>query len=87
MGFAAETGHVREHAAEKLAAKRLDLVVGNDVSAPDAGFEVDTNRAVLLDSDGSVEALPLLPKTELATTILNRVRDHLEPRTPQERHL
>ena len=44
-----------EHAAEKLAAKRLDLIVANDVSAPDAGFEVDTNRAVLLDSSGSVE--------------------------------
>ncbi len=86
VGFAAETGRVREHAAEKLAAKHLDLVVGNDVSAPDAGFEVDTNRAILLNSDGSVEELPLLPKTVLATTILNRVRDHLEPRTPQERH-
>ena len=41
-----------EHAAEKLAAKRVDLMVANDVSAPDAGFEVDTNRAILLDSSG-----------------------------------
>ena len=41
-----------QHAAEKLAAKRLDLIVANDVAEPDAGFEVDTNRAVLLDSSG-----------------------------------
>ena len=46
---------VREHAAAKLAAKRVDLIVANDVSAPDAGFEVDTNRALLLDADGTVD--------------------------------
>ena len=51
---------VREHAAAKLAAKRVDLMVANDVSAPDAGFEVDTNRALLLGADGSAEATPLL---------------------------
>ena len=66
VGFAAETSQLREHAAEKLAAKHLDLLVANDVSQPDAGFEVDTNRAVLLDSYGSTEELPLLPKPVLA---------------------
>jgi phosphopantothenoylcysteine decarboxylase/phosphopantothenate--cysteine ligase len=86
VGFAAETGRVQEHAAQKLAAKNLDLVVGNDVSAPDAGFEVDTNRATLVNSDGSTEELPLLPKTTLATTILDRVRDRLHHQGHQERH-
>ncbi|HEY5165476.1 MAG TPA: bifunctional phosphopantothenoylcysteine decarboxylase/phosphopantothenate--cysteine ligase CoaBC [Acidimicrobiia bacterium] len=86
VGFAAETGRVEEHAAQKLAAKNLDLVVGNDVSAPDAGFEVDTNRATLVNSDGSTEELPLLPKTALATTILDRVRDRLHHQGHQERH-
>jgi phosphopantothenoylcysteine decarboxylase/phosphopantothenate--cysteine ligase len=86
VGFAAETGRVREHAAQKLRAKNLDLVVGNDVSAPDAGFEVDTNRATLVNSDGSTEELPLLPKTALATTILDRVRDRLHHQGHQERH-
>ena len=86
VGFAAETGQVQEHAAQKLAAKNLDLVVGNDVSAPDAGFEVDTNRATLVNSDGSTEELPLLPKTALATTILDRVRDRLHHQGHQERH-
>ena len=86
VGFAAETGRVQEHAAQKLAAKNLDLVVGNDVSAPDAGFEVDTNRATLVNSDGSTEELPLLPKTALATTILDRVRDRLHQQGHQERN-
>ncbi len=86
VGFAAETERLREHAAAKLAAKRLDLVVANDVSAPDAGFEVDTNRAVLLDSDGSAEELPLLPKSTLAGIVLDRVRDLLEQRGPRARN-
>ena len=43
---------VREHAAAKLAAKRVDLIVANDVSAADSGFEVDTNRALVLDAAG-----------------------------------
>ena len=85
VGFAAETDRLHEHAAAKLTAKHLDLVVANDVSAPDAGFEVDTNRAILLDSSGSTEELPLLPKTVLAATVLDRVRDLLDP-GPQARH-
>ena len=73
IGFAAETEHVEEHAAEKMAAKHVDLMVANDVSAPDAGFEVDTNRAILLYSSGSREETPLLDKRELADLLLERV--------------
>ncbi len=73
VGFAAETEHVREHAAAKMAAKGVDLMVANDVSAPDAGFEVDTNRAILLYSSGSSEETPLLDKHELAGIILDRI--------------
>jgi len=73
VGFAAETGRLRERAAEKLAAKRVDLIVANDVSAPDAGFEVDTNRAVLLDAAGGVEETPLLSKADLADLVLDRI--------------
>ncbi|MFM8236942.1 MAG: bifunctional phosphopantothenoylcysteine decarboxylase/phosphopantothenate--cysteine ligase CoaBC [Actinomycetota bacterium] len=73
VGFAAETGNLRERAAGKLAAKRVDLVVANDVSAADAGFEVDTNRAVLLDAAGGVEEIPLLTKAALADVVLDRV--------------
>jgi phosphopantothenoylcysteine decarboxylase/phosphopantothenate--cysteine ligase len=77
VGFAAETERLREHAAEKLKAKRLDLIVANDVSAADAGFEVDTNRAVLLDSSGAVEETPLLSKAALADVILDRIASKL----------
>jgi phosphopantothenoylcysteine decarboxylase/phosphopantothenate--cysteine ligase len=77
VGFAAETERVREHAADKLARKRLDLIVANDVSAPDAGFEVDTNRAILLDSSGTCEETPLLSKAALAGEILDRVATRL----------
>jgi phosphopantothenoylcysteine decarboxylase/phosphopantothenate--cysteine ligase len=80
VGFAAETEQVRERAAAKLAAKRVDLMVANDVSAPDAGFEVDTNRAVLLDASGGAEETPLLTKAALAATVLDRVEELLASR-------
>src|SRR5690242_7324881 len=63
VGFAAETDDLVEHATEKLHGKRLDLIVGNDISQPDAGFEVDTNRAVILDADGGRDDVPLLAKS------------------------
>jgi phosphopantothenoylcysteine decarboxylase/phosphopantothenate--cysteine ligase len=74
VGFAAETERVRENAAAKLAAKRVDLMVANDVAAPDSGFEVDTNRALLLGADGTVDETPLLTKAALAGVILDRVQ-------------
>jgi len=73
VGFAAETERLRENAAAKLASKRVDLMVANDVSAPDAGFEVDTNRAVLLGADGSAHATALLSKEQLAGIVFDRV--------------
>jgi phosphopantothenoylcysteine decarboxylase/phosphopantothenate--cysteine ligase len=85
VGFAAETDDLVEHAAEKLRGKRLDLIVGNDISQPDAGFEVDTNRAVILDTDGGVEALPLLAKSELAGVILDKVARLLSQKREEEK--
>jgi phosphopantothenoylcysteine decarboxylase/phosphopantothenate--cysteine ligase len=79
VGFAAETDDVRAHAAAKLAAKRVDLMVGNDVRAADSGFEVDTNRAVLLDTLGAVDEPGLVTKVALADLILDRVRDARRP--------
>jgi phosphopantothenoylcysteine decarboxylase/phosphopantothenate--cysteine ligase len=77
VGFAAETERIREHAAAKLAAKRVDLMVANDVSADDSGFEVDTNRALVLDAEGGVEELPLLSKDALAEWIIDRIAESL----------
>ena len=73
VGFAAETERVREHAAAKLAAKKVDLMVANDVSADDAGFEVATNRVLVLDSGGRADDLPLMTKDALAGWLVERI--------------
>lgn len=70
VGFAAETEELLAHAAEKLAAKHLDLIVANDVSQPGSGFGSDTNRVWLLWPDGRQEALPLMPKADVAQKII-----------------
>jgi phosphopantothenoylcysteine decarboxylase/phosphopantothenate--cysteine ligase len=75
VGFALETGNALANGREKLAAKRLDLVVVNDATEPGAGFELDTNRVTLIARDGSVHELPLLPKREVAARILDRVAE------------
>jgi phosphopantothenoylcysteine decarboxylase/phosphopantothenate--cysteine ligase len=77
VGFAAETQDLVPHARAKLEAKRLDLIVANDVSAPDSGFAADTNRVTLLDRDGQVDALPLLSKDEVAGRVWDRVESWL----------
>jgi phosphopantothenoylcysteine decarboxylase/phosphopantothenate--cysteine ligase len=78
VGFAAETERLVEQAAAKMAAKRVDLMVANDVTAPGSGFEVDTNRAVLIAPDGTTRELPQMPKIELADAIWDRVALELE---------
>jgi phosphopantothenoylcysteine decarboxylase/phosphopantothenate--cysteine ligase len=75
IGFAAETGDPRPRARKKLASKQVDLIVANDVSRADAGFDTDTNAAFLIAGDGEVE-LPLMLKSELAGRILDRL-EHL----------
>ena len=72
VGFAAESESLIENAQRKLDAKKLDLIVANDISASDAGFAVDTNRVTLLDASG-VESLPLMGKDEVAEAVLARV--------------
>ena len=73
VGFAAETQDLLTYAQEKLIAKNLDLVVANDVSAPDAGFEVDTNRVTLLRRGREPEAWPLLSKDAVAERVMAEV--------------
>lgn len=73
VGFAAETEKLLEHAREKLKEKNLDIVVANDITAPGAGPEVETNIVTLLYRDGKSETLPCLPKHEVAREILRRV--------------
>jgi len=73
IGFAAETADLAANARDKLARKRLDLIVANDVTQAGAGFGVDTNIVTLLGADGSVESLPKLSKDEVADRILDRL--------------
>ena len=72
VGFAAETGDPTEEATRKLREKNLDAIVANDVSAPGAGFDVETNRVLWLAS-GKIEAWPLLTKNEVAAKIWDEV--------------
>lgn len=73
VGFAAETQNLIQYAQSKLERKNLDMIVANDVSKPQAGFNVDTNLIKLLKRDGSIEELPLMSKKDLAYIILNHV--------------
>jgi phosphopantothenoylcysteine decarboxylase/phosphopantothenate--cysteine ligase len=72
VGFAAETDEVRAHAAAKLAAKGVDLLVVNDVSRRDIGFEADDNQVMLLDRWGGAVELPKMSKLNVAGAILDR---------------
>lgn len=73
IGFAAETERLLIHAAEKLKKKNLDMIVANDVTRLDAGFNVDTNIVRFLYADGRVEELGLMSKVLVAEKLLDQV--------------
>jgi phosphopantothenoylcysteine decarboxylase/phosphopantothenate--cysteine ligase len=77
VGFAAQTGDPVPAAGRKLGAKRIDLIVANDVTAPGAGFDTDTNIVTLVDARGE-ERLPLMSKRDVAAVILDRVESVLQ---------
>jgi phosphopantothenoylcysteine decarboxylase/phosphopantothenate--cysteine ligase len=76
VGFAAQSGPVEGAARGKLEAKRVDLVVANDITEPGAGFDVETNHVALVSHEG-VERLPLMSKREVAGLVLDRVEARL----------
>jgi phosphopantothenoylcysteine decarboxylase/phosphopantothenate--cysteine ligase len=82
VAFAAETTNVLEHAREKLQRKDVDLLVVNDVSAPGAGFEHETNEVVLLSRDGTTESVSMRSKEAVAMAILTRVASLLSQGAP-----
>jgi len=81
VGFAAETGNLDEFAAKKLTDKNADIIVANDVSQADAGFNVDNNRARLLFRDGRNLDYPLMSKDALSGIILDAVSAELAIRS------
>ena len=78
IGFAAESHDLLENARSKLKSKKLDMLVANDISAPGAGFGVDTNRVTLLFPKRKNEILPLMSKVEVAETIIAHIGALLE---------
>jgi len=74
VGFAAETEALEANARKKLEQKNLDLVVANDVTCAEAGFDVETNIVRFFYRDGSDESLPKMTKLEVAHTLLDRLR-------------
>ena len=72
VGFAAETNDVLAHAQGKLVKKNLDMIVANDVTAPGAGFDVNTNIVTLITKE-EIKSLPLMSKDDVADHILNAV--------------
>ncbi len=80
VGFAAESEDVLENAEAKVARKGLAFIVANDVTAPGSGFGTDTNQVVFIEASGRREHLPLLPKSEVAHRILDRVVELLRER-------
>jgi phosphopantothenoylcysteine decarboxylase/phosphopantothenate--cysteine ligase len=78
VGFAAETKDLLANAKKKLRAKNLDMIVANDVSRGDSGFETDTNIVKIIYSDGRVEDLALMTKDEVADLVLDRINEMWE---------
>ena len=73
VGFAAESNNLVKNAKQKLQQKGLDFIVANDITASDSGFGADTNRVTIIDREGKVDSLPLMPKLEVADKVLDRV--------------
>ena len=76
VGFAAETDDVAAHTSDKLARKGVDLIVANDVSAPNVGFAHDTNAVSILSVDGTRTEVPLADKRRVAAAVWDAVLAH-----------
>jgi phosphopantothenoylcysteine decarboxylase/phosphopantothenate--cysteine ligase len=84
VGFAAETNDVTERGRKKLHRKGVDLLVINDVSAPETGFDHDTNAVTILDANGSTTEVPLTSKYAVANAVLDCVIAHRNEKRSSE---
>jgi phosphopantothenoylcysteine decarboxylase/phosphopantothenate--cysteine ligase len=78
VGFAAESRDLLANASEKMKSKKLDMIVANDISATDAGFDVEENRVTILTPDGGEEKLSLRSKAAVAEEIIGKIASLLE---------
>lgn len=75
IGFAAETRNLEEYAKKKIRHKNLDMIVANNVTHPEAGFDKDTNVVEFIMADGRTEKFDTMQKTEIADLILDRMKE------------
>ncbi len=73
IGFAAESEQVIEYASQKVRNKGLDMIVANDISKPNTGFEGDTNQVAFILADGSIEHHPMMQKSDVAELIIQKI--------------
>jgi phosphopantothenoylcysteine decarboxylase/phosphopantothenate--cysteine ligase len=73
VGFAAESDDLLNYARAKMERKGLDLLVANDITATDSGFDVDTNRVVVMEPGGSYVQLDLMSKEKVSEYVVHRV--------------
>lgn len=77
VGFAAETQNIIEHARNKLQSKQLDLIVANDISRQDSGFNADNNQVIIIDQHAHI-VLPLIPKVQLALELITLIHERAQ---------
>ena len=85
VGFTAETGDPVARARDKRVNKGIELMVANDVSRSDAGFDVTTNAVTLIDAEGE-RVVPVQSKARVAEAILDRVEQLLSERPTAVAH-
>jgi phosphopantothenoylcysteine decarboxylase/phosphopantothenate--cysteine ligase len=84
VGFAAESSNLVENAKQKLKQKELDFIVANDITTKNSGFGTETNRVTIIDRQGKVDSLPLMPKREVADKVLDKVAKLLRKQKSQK---
>jgi phosphopantothenoylcysteine decarboxylase/phosphopantothenate--cysteine ligase len=78
IGFAAETDNLEQNALKKLREKHLDMIVANDLLKNGSGFNADTNAVTILDRSGKSIEIPTMPKSEIASHIMDAVVELLK---------
>ncbi len=73
IGFSAESENIEKNAREKLEKKKIDMIIANDISVPEIGFESDENEVIILTRDGQREVLQRRPKAQIAQHICNKL--------------
>lgn len=73
IGFAAESQDLLNNARKKMRGKNLDMIIANNITTPDSGFESDDNQVTILDPSGGKQNLPLMNKLDVAIRIMERV--------------